>query len=261
MLGALPCEAIILRYTNYGDADRIVTLLTLEHGVCSAMARNARNSRRRFGGSLQPFNRVRVLWQRRRHGGLPQLAEVELLAAVPEVMANLEALALAAYACDLVTALVPQEQSVPEIYLLLVAFFAYLPSAASCVGARLLFELRLLELLGLLPHLGHCAQCWEPLGDEWLLFDAARGGSLCRRCAADNNGVVVQAMTMGSLARLVRVDYERFGAISLSGQTLTQGRAVVKQILSGCVARKLKSEQFLDQVTGMDARVGGGILP
>ena len=47
-------EALVLRYTNYGEADRILTLLTAEHGLQRGFARSARNSRKRFAGTLEP---------------------------------------------------------------------------------------------------------------------------------------------------------------------------------------------------------------
>lgn len=204
MSGDASCEAIILRYTNYGEADRIVTLLTREQGVCSAFARNARNSKKRFGGALQPFCRVRVLWQTRRRAGLPQLAEVELLDGATALLADLDVLALAAYGCELVTALLPEQQPAPEVYSVLDAFLTSLPTLESFSTARLLLELRLLELSGLLPHIGHCANCWEPLRDQWLEFDARRGGTLCPRCSPVAAGVKVEATTLGSLVRLLR---------------------------------------------------------
>ncbi|OQY19176.1 MAG: DNA repair protein RecO [Desulfobacteraceae bacterium 4572_35.1] len=247
MVAAAPCEAIILRYTNYGDADRIVTLLTLERGVCSGIARNARNSRRRFGAALQLFNRVRVLWQPRKRGGLAQLAEVELVESATALTDSLEALALAAYMCELVHVLSPEEQPVPEIYQLLEVVLNLLPEAKSYATLRIVFELRLLELVGLLPHIGHCANCWEALHDEWLLFDVARGGTLCPRCAGDRHGgVIVQAVTLGSLARLLRVEPKKFLAISLSEQTLQQGAKLLHQVLASCVGRRIKSAEFLD---------------
>ena len=248
MIGVAPCEAIILRYTNYGEADRIVTLLTKEHGVCSAFARNARKSKRRFGGSLQPFNRIRVLWQTRRSGGMPQLAEVELLGAATPLLADLDALSLAAYGCELVAVLLPEQQPVPDVYQVLKSFLAHLPIAESLPVARLLLELRLLQLSGLLPHIGHCASCWEPLRDEWLLFDAQRGGTLCPRCSKTKNGVAVQSATLGSVARMLQVKYDKFTGIRLSEQTLQQGGAVLRQVLSGCVTKPLKSEQFINKL-------------
>ena len=43
--------AIVLRTVDYGEADRVVTLFTREHGKLSALARGARKSVKRFGAA------------------------------------------------------------------------------------------------------------------------------------------------------------------------------------------------------------------
>src|SRR5262249_59649646 len=55
MTASLCSEAILLGAVAYGDADRVVTLMTRSHGKVGAMARGARKSRNRFGGALGPF--------------------------------------------------------------------------------------------------------------------------------------------------------------------------------------------------------------
>ena len=45
-------DAIVIRLTDYGESDRIVTLLTERHGKVTAIAKGARRSRKRFGGAL-----------------------------------------------------------------------------------------------------------------------------------------------------------------------------------------------------------------
>jgi DNA repair protein RecO (recombination protein O) len=52
--------ALILRRTPYRDADLVVTLFTQGLGQVSALARAARKSQRRFGGSLEPFHTLSV---------------------------------------------------------------------------------------------------------------------------------------------------------------------------------------------------------
>jgi len=48
-------EAIILRRTNYGEADRILNLLTPELGKLSAIAKGVRKSRSKLAGGLELF--------------------------------------------------------------------------------------------------------------------------------------------------------------------------------------------------------------
>lgn len=48
-------EAIILRRTNYGEADRILNLLTPERGKISAIAKGVRKPRSKLAGGLELF--------------------------------------------------------------------------------------------------------------------------------------------------------------------------------------------------------------
>lgn len=253
-----PCEAIILRCTDYGEADRIVTLLTRDHGICGAFARNARNSRRRFGGALHPFSRLRITWQARRRGGLPQLAEVDLLDGAHGLMANLDGMALAAYGCELVMALWPEGQPIPEVFDLLQAFLPAASSLHDGETTRLLLELRLLDMAGLLPHIGHCAECWAGLGAGDYRFDTRRGGTLCPVCAGGHQGgVVVDSRTLGSLVRLLRVDPLVFDGIRLGSLTIDQGGRLLQHCVEETVGRPLKSERFLASLK----RPQTGVLP
>lgn len=48
-------QAIVLRTQKLGEADRIVTLLTREHGVKRAVAKGVRRTSSKFGARLEPF--------------------------------------------------------------------------------------------------------------------------------------------------------------------------------------------------------------
>jgi DNA repair protein RecO len=48
-------EAIILRRTNYGEADRILNVLTPEHGKLSAIAKGVRKAKSKLAGGLELF--------------------------------------------------------------------------------------------------------------------------------------------------------------------------------------------------------------
>ena len=53
-------DALILRTYKLGESDRIVVFLTRDRGKKRGVAKNARQSRRRFGGALEPLTCGRV---------------------------------------------------------------------------------------------------------------------------------------------------------------------------------------------------------
>lgn len=240
----------MVRYVDYGESDRIVTVFTPEHGLCSGFAHGARNSKRRFGPALQLFSRINLLWQEGNHGALRLFKEAELLEPAERVMPNLEAWALAAYASELVLALVPEEQAAPEIYALLRTCFNALSVGTGLGQIRMLYELRLLVESGLLPHLSHCARCWCSPTAEQMGFDPEQGGALCRACApvgASADALVyVSSLTLGSMARLARLDMDRIESVRLSAQTIKEGRSVLDAIFNVVLSRPPRSAPFIE---------------
>ena len=53
-------EALLLRKTPYRDSDYILSLFTKKLGKINGIARNAKNSMKRFGARLEPFVHISV---------------------------------------------------------------------------------------------------------------------------------------------------------------------------------------------------------
>jgi DNA repair protein RecO (recombination protein O) len=70
-------DALILRTYKLGESDRIVVFLTRDRGKKRGVAKNARQSRRRFGGGLEPMTCGRVGYLERERRDLVQLHYVE----------------------------------------------------------------------------------------------------------------------------------------------------------------------------------------
>lgn len=241
-------DAIVLRHLDYGEADRIVTLLTPDHGRLKGFARGARKSRKRFGPALEPFARVRLHWSRPASGELVTLKEAELVDLRAGLRRNLEAFALAAYGCELLEELLGASHEGAAAFTLLEAFLAHLDGGGSVRDARLLYELRLLNLAGYVPHLLHCSDCGGPLPEVAAAFNAERGGSLCPQCHRGERGLTVELPTLGTLARCLRSPLEIFAGVRFGAATLEQGEALVAAALQPYLPRPLKSLSFLQQL-------------
>lgn len=237
------CEALVLRHVDYAEADRIVSLLTAEFGVQKGFARAARKSRKRFGAALEPFSQVVALWRPGR-GQLWLLQEMELLSSRTGLRTDLQRIALASYAVELVEQLLEEGQPHPQIFQLICAFLDFLDQGGDTDSARLLLELRLVYLLGYIPHLLHCSECLKVFVDEPVRFDASRGGSLCLQCSA-GSGMEIGLGTIGSLARTLNVTHQQFSGFHFGKQTLTEAGKMLGQVLDGVLPRQLKSIKFL----------------
>jgi DNA repair protein RecO (recombination protein O) len=98
---AYTTDALILRTYQLGESDRIVVFLTRDRGKKRGVARNARQSRRRFGGALEPLTYGRVGYTERERRELVHLQYVEPIRS-PLAATSGEALGYVEYFAELI---------------------------------------------------------------------------------------------------------------------------------------------------------------
>ena len=94
-------DALILRTYKLGESDRIVVFLTRDRGKKRGVAKNARQSRRRFGGALEPLTYGRVGYMERERRDLVHLNYVEVVRS-PLSALDGEALGYVGYFAELI---------------------------------------------------------------------------------------------------------------------------------------------------------------
>ena len=99
-------DALILRTYKLGESDRLVVFLTRDRGKKRGVAKNARQSRRRFGGALEPLTHGRVGYMERERRDLVRLDYVELTRS-PLSAVDGEALGYASYFAERKRSVVP----------------------------------------------------------------------------------------------------------------------------------------------------------
>ena len=174
-------EAVVLRAQKLGEADRIITLLTREHGKVRAVAKGVRRTSSRFGARLEPFMFVEVQLHEGRN--LDIVTQVETVGAYARAICEDYGLytagaAMLETADRLVEA--EREPSVQQFWLLAGAVRA-LSERAHAPGLVLdSYLLRALAVAGWSPTFTSCARCGEP--GPHRAFSVAQGGTVCARC-------------------------------------------------------------------------------
>jgi DNA repair protein RecO (recombination protein O) len=191
---------IVLGRTNYGEADRIVRLLTREHGKVSAIARGVRKIKSRSGGHLEPLGEVALSLAEGR-GSLEVITGARLAWYPHRLAGNYAALTLALDCAALVNRVAQEGHAQPELYAHLREGLGVFDEAGATPLTELWFKLRLLQLTGLRPELTVCLTCGRRDAAADYRFDAARGGIVCAVCA--NGGMALIASPAIKLWRLL----------------------------------------------------------
>lgn len=221
----------------------ILTLFTAEYGLQKGFAKSAKKSRKRFGAVLEPFTKA-IFQYKKGRGAFWLLQDAELITSHLGLRADFQRLSLASYGVELTCLLLEEGEPQQIIYEMLCSFLDYLDRGGNELIARILFELRLIYLLGYMPHLLHCSECLKIFDDELIRFDTNRGGSLCLDCAG-SVGMPVELGTIGSLARSLKVTHRQFEGFSFGPITLQQSGQILNQVLQNILPREPKSLKFL----------------
>src|SRR5215211_4788568 len=174
-------EAVILRRSDFGEADRLLTLIT-PLGKRRVVAKGARKTTSRLAGHIELFTHASLLLAIGRN--LDIVTQSVILHSFDRLRGDLRRIGAAYYAAELIDRLTEEEDENRPAFELLVATLAALDRTRSPDLALRFYELHLLGYLGYRPQLYHCAVCQEALTEEANRFSPIAGGMLCTRCAA-----------------------------------------------------------------------------
>lgn len=172
-------DAVLLRAVDYRDTDRILTLYLRQGGRISAIARGARASKRRFGGSLQPFAQLRVEYSPGRD--MATLRGSTITKMNESLLHKLSCIQSAGEGTGLVRDLCVDAEPEVQLFDAVVRFYEELGHGPDEEALTLAFMTRALCVSGLAPGLDRCivSGVERPPGQA-AYFDAIRGGIVRR---------------------------------------------------------------------------------
>jgi DNA repair protein RecO (recombination protein O) len=174
-------EAVVLRTHKLGEADRIITLLTREHGRVRAVAKGVRKTTSRWGSRLEPFTHVDLqLAEGRNLDVVTQAETIDPFAA--GLGRDYERYTAGSVMLETADRLVTEERQ-PSVqqFLLLVGGLRAMTAGEHRPGQVLdSYLLRSLAVSGYAPSFDHCARCGDPGPHRW--FNPSAGGVLCPDC-------------------------------------------------------------------------------
>lgn len=178
-MNQLVTRGIVLRRINYGEADRILTLLTPEYGKLRLMARGVRKVKSKLAGGIELFSVSQVTFIRGK-GDIGTLVSTRLETHYGNIIGQIERVQLG---YELIKQLDKATEDIPEAdyFTLLEASFAALHDLAMPPGLiQLWFTAQLLRLAGLTPNLSHDQTGVKLAADQRYVFSFDDGAFVAR---------------------------------------------------------------------------------
>lgn len=240
-------EGIVLKRTNLGEADCIITLFTPNIGKVRAVAKGVRKPRSKLGGHLDLLTESSLLLA---HGqNLDIITQSQTIQSFLPLKRDLKSISCALYMAELVDQFTPEQAENYPLYRLLQANLLRLCEGGNRDVLLRQFELQLFRHLGYQPELYHCLSCASPLAPRDNFFSPGSGGVLCPNCAAGEPDVRPISLDALKVMRfLLNSDIGAAGRLRMSRELASEVERLLRAYVRYLLEREVKSLRFLDQL-------------
>jgi DNA repair protein RecO (recombination protein O) len=240
-------EAIILRRTDFGEADRLLTAFTPDKGKLKLIAKGARKPTTRKSGHVELFSYGRFMVAVGRQ--LDIITQAETLEPFLPLREDLMRTTYAYYVAELADAFTAERDENRPLFSLLKDTLGWLCTAESLPLVARYYELHLLSLAGYQPQLYVCLGCKELLEEEVNYLSAAEGSVYCGRCGHGQTATVEISVNAQKIMRFLQTrDWETCRLLNLSPASHAEVEQVMAYYITYHLERQLKSVEFLHRL-------------
>ena len=246
-------DGIVLSRFDYGEADRILTLITPGLGKLKAIAKGIRKPTSRIGGSLEPFAELHLALA---HGRtFDVVTQVSVAQPWLRLRDDLISFGTASYLAELADRTLEERHAAEPIYLLLRRAYELLDAGMAPGRVARWYEIHLADELGVRPEVDRCVECGRLLEpDERYRWVPPLGGVLCERCPGpphERTGLSLEALKL--LKAYGRMDVEALASLRVAPDVEREVERAMRDFLSYTFDRQPKSLAFLDEIRASGA--------
>jgi DNA repair protein RecO (recombination protein O) len=240
-------SAIVIKTLDYGESDRIITLLTTDFGKIKGIAKGAKRSRRRFSNALELFTLSKVIFFDKRETGLVRIEGCDIVDTFSAIRDDIRKIAFGSYFAELVDEMTAEREGNPDLFNTLKVFLSLLSDGEAETQILRVFEIRLLSLLGYQPELNSCLRCNEPFEPgEGARFSVKKGGLLCEKCSHGYTDLIPVSLGTARMLHLaLEMDLSKVHRLRFSQQALSEGEVILSTFIQYHINKELKSKKFL----------------
>jgi DNA repair protein RecO (recombination protein O) len=239
-------EAIVLRTYPLRESDLLVTLFTRLEGKVRGVARAAKKSRRRFGGSLEPLTYVKVAYDDRERHELARLDSCEVLESpLASEVSYPRAVALG-HVAELLDELLPDREANDAVFRLALSVLAQLRGKEFWLPVTY-FDLWMARLMGYLPELSECLNCGRSLNGSRAYFHALADGLMCpehKRLASSE----MSAESRKLAAQMLRAPVSTIDVAATTQKSSADLRKFLLQMLERHIEKKLVTRGMVEKM-------------
>jgi DNA repair protein RecO (recombination protein O) len=245
--------AVVIEVRTYGESDKIVTFYSKSRGRMSGIAKGAQRSLKRFVNKLELFTALEILYSDSRNFSLVRIDQAELINHFSNIRCNYDRFAAAALISELTLHWTRENDPDGLIFELLIWAMTSLEDLKRPANwIVILFNIRLMTLLGYQPNLNGCSECgtFTPQACPYR-FSPVSNSLICHQCStsAGNHGQPSGQTFSLSTARFLQKAQEmplgKLGRLHFSPAVVDEALVMLKNYGNSILQRDVSSWDFL----------------
>lgn len=241
-------EAVVLKKVKLGEADRILTLYTLERGKIEAVARGIRKSTSKMAGHLELLTHSLVTLARGRT--LDTIIGSQTINGFYDMKNNLWLTSCGLYVSELINQFNAEHVENRPVFHL---FIETLKQLCENNNTRMIirhFEIQLLELSGYKPQLQVCSICQASLKPVVNAFCAGTGGLICPKCMYENPASIPVSVDAVKVLRFLQQnDVSLVKRLKVRAELSDEIHRILSSYIHYILEREVKSSAWLDTLS------------
>ncbi|MFC2048393.1 DNA repair protein RecO [Chloroflexota bacterium] len=238
-------EAVIIKKTKLGEADRILTLYTPDLGKIQAVAKGVRRPKSKMAGHLELLTHSLISLARGRN--LDTITGSQTINSFLPLKSDLELTSYALYVTELVNQFTAEHLENRPLFQLLLETMQQLCQTDDNELVLRYFELQLLNEVGYRPQLQQCVACHQPLQPVTNSFCPGAGGMLCPNCHHGQPLSYTLSVNALKVLRLLQgSDYTTVSRLKMNRDLSHELEAIIRGYLKYLLERDIKSAAWLD---------------
>jgi DNA repair protein RecO (recombination protein O) len=241
-------DAVVLRHSDYGEADRLLTLFTRQLGKARAIAKGARKVASRKAGHIEPFTNVKLQLARGRD--LFVVTQADTVDAYLPLRDDLILTSHASYVIELLDRFSYEDETEnPALFRLLTDTLFRLASRHDPWLVIRYYEMRLLDHVGFRPQLFECANCGRAIKPEDQFFSFSAGGVICPHCGQGlKNLHNVSLETLKYLRHFQRSSFAEAARARPNPEVQKEAESLMQGYFTYLLERELNTPGFLKRI-------------
>ena len=236
-------QALVIKVTDVGENDRLLTLLTKDNGIIKAFASNAKRLTNKNNSATTAL--CYSDFTLREVKGSYRVSDAVLSHCFFKIGCDIKKIALGQYFCEIAETLSPPDADSEEMLRLILNTLHYLNSEKIVLPLlKAIFELRALSISGYMPDLTNCSFCGE-INDNEMYFLAQEGVVCCKKCNNENNvGIYLDATALTAMRYIVSVNFEKLYSFKIPFEKAERLSKVTEKFLIAQTERRFKTLDF-----------------